>query len=240
MAMRHPFTHWAELYDRIYAHRGKDYAGEVAAIHTAINAHAQRDVTSVLDVGCGTGSHLQFLQKQYEAQGLDCNHAMLRVAQRKCPNVLLHQKDMTTMQLPGSYDAMVCLFGSINYLADADMLRQTARAMAGHLSPGGVLLIEPAILPERLSPPRTDVVKLDEPDLRLTRTANAKLIDQALVITFAFEITHPVGIDPFTETHTIRLFDQRDFEQAMHDAGLHVTLDAHGLAGKGLFIGLKL
>ena len=43
---------------------------------------------------------------------------------------------------------MICLFSSIGYLATVERLRTAVATMAGHLERGGVLVVEPWILPE--------------------------------------------------------------------------------------------
>ncbi len=49
---------FAELYDQFYEARGKDYAAEASAVTDLVRSRYPH-ADSVLDVACGTGSHLE-------------------------------------------------------------------------------------------------------------------------------------------------------------------------------------
>jgi ubiquinone/menaquinone biosynthesis C-methylase UbiE len=49
---------------------------------------------TVLDVACGTGEHLRYLQ-DFNRTGPDLNPELLRVARMKLPNVSLIQSDQS-------------------------------------------------------------------------------------------------------------------------------------------------
>ncbi len=230
------FDHWAELYDRVYAARGKDYACEADAILQRIASMVSlRPQARLLDVACGTGEHLRHFQRACDVEGLDVNPAMLTVAQRKLPGVPLHQQDMTAINLPLRFDVITCMFASIGYLPDEQALHAAIRSMAAHLHHGGVIAIEPAITPDRLQPPREDTMRIEEPYLALTRRTTARVHHDSLEITFNYVVTRPTGIGAFTDVHRVRLFTREQYEHALDDAGLIVTHDEHGLNGQGLY-----
>lgn len=233
------FTRWAEFYDRLYAYRGKDYAKESEYLLNVLRTCGFPRRQAVLDAGCGTGGHLIHLRNHFEVEGVDCNPAMLAVARSRLPGVMLHEQDMTALDLSRQYDVICCLFGSINYLADEDALNSTIVAMVHHLKPNGILLIEPALLPERMQPPGTDVMRIDEPDLCLTRRMSGAIDGNSLVITFDFDIEIPAGVKPFREIHTIHLFERLSFKNALGAAGLSAHFDLLGPAGNGLFIAAR-
>ena len=138
------FTESAAWYDRFQA--GKDYAGEARRITSLIRQHQPRART-LLDVACGTGLHLRHFCETFTCHGLDLDDGLLDVARHRLPSVPLTRADMTAFNLGEQFDAVTCLFSSIGYTATTEQLHAAIRAMARHLSPGGVLIIEPWILP---------------------------------------------------------------------------------------------
>jgi SAM-dependent methyltransferase len=100
--------------------------------------------SDVLDLCCGQGRHARALAAcGYNVTGVDINAAALAAA-RRMPNELIVylQHDMRRLaELPGSFDAAICLWQSFGYFdsaTNADVLRQI-----GHkLPPGGRLALD--------------------------------------------------------------------------------------------------
>ena len=130
------FDRTAHLYDLLYSF--KDYDAESATLVELIRSrHA--DATSLLDVACGTGRHLELLRASFpDVAGVDIEPGLLEVARTRLPGVPFTNADMRTFDLGRTFDAVTCLFSSIGYLADLDELSTAVRRMAAHLAPGGV------------------------------------------------------------------------------------------------------
>ena len=75
------FTKSAAFYDALYS--WKDYPAEAARLRELIARHT--DGTRLLDVACGTGKHLEQLQRWYEVEGLDLDPGLLDLARQRCP-----------------------------------------------------------------------------------------------------------------------------------------------------------
>ena len=74
------FTRSARIYDAIYG--GKDYAAASRRVHE----HVQRvapGARDLLDLGCGTGRHLEHLRDHYAVEGLDLSPELLAVARER-------------------------------------------------------------------------------------------------------------------------------------------------------------
>src|SRR5215469_11749712 len=99
-------------YDAIYTTM-KDYAAEAQQVHALIQRFKSSSGTRLLDVACGTGSHLAFLRNYYTVEGLDLDELMLSIARQRNPEVRFHQADMTDFLLEDSFDVITCLFSSI-------------------------------------------------------------------------------------------------------------------------------
>jgi ubiquinone/menaquinone biosynthesis C-methylase UbiE len=87
------FRHTAHVYDLLYQAAGKDYAAESNDLHALIQERVPA-ATSLLDVACGTGGHLEYLRRWYEVVGVDLDPAMLRHGRRRLPGVRLVEGDM--------------------------------------------------------------------------------------------------------------------------------------------------
>ena len=239
-AARHPFLfdRWAELYDATYAAKGKDYRGEAAQV-LALARERLPDgrPRSLLDVACGTGEHLRWLHEELAVAGVDRSEAMLAVARRKLPGVPLHRADMSALGLGRRFDVVTCLFSSVGYLAGETALRAAIRRMAGHLEPGGLLVVEPALTPERLRPPRTSTLEFSWGEARVRRTTSARHEGEVLRIRFDYAIDRGGRVERFSEEQPIRLFPAEAYRSAFRAAGLAVEHDPRGLTGVGLYLG---
>lgn len=233
------FTRSVAFYDAIYAAAGKDYVREAQRVHALIQEHKRSTGTSLLDVACGTGGHLAVLREWYQVEGLDVDPQMLAMARRRCPGVRFHQADMVDFDLRRAFDTVMCLFSSIGYVHTIPRLAQALRMFTRHAAPGGVVLVEPWITPERFETGHLGAVFVDQPDLKIARINTSTRADSLAVLHFHYLVGTPTGISEFTEDHTLGLFSHEEYLAAFRGAGLDVSHDPEGLIGRGLYIGMK-
>jgi dTDP-3-amino-3,4,6-trideoxy-alpha-D-glucopyranose N,N-dimethyltransferase len=188
-------------------------------------------------VACGTGKHLAELRASYDAEGIDSDPDMLAVARERLDDVPLHEADMTDFALTRRFDVVTCLFSSIAYTLTQERLRQAVASMARHLNDGGLLLVEPWILPEHLRQGGLHAIFVDEPELKIARVNHPPSPGQENKIEFHFLVGTSDGIDHFTETHRLGSFTDADYRDAFERAGLVVEHDQAGISGRGLYIG---
>jgi SAM-dependent methyltransferase len=231
---RRVFTRSAHLYDTVYSF--KDYVTEAERVHALIQERSP-DASSLLDVACGTGKHLEQLCRWYDVEGLDLDQELLEIAQRRLGDVPLHVADMTTFRLGRSFDAVTCLFSSIGYVGTVDRLTQAITAMAAHLEPHGVLVLEPWLSPEAWVVGRPHLVSVDEPDLKIARMNVSDVNGRLAIMEFFYLVGTPNGIEQFSERHEAALFTDDEYRQAFEAASLAVEHDQDGLTGRGLYIG---
>jgi SAM-dependent methyltransferase len=224
----------AELYDAIYDAIGKDYASESDAVFDRITAARGAAPATLLDVACGSGRHLEHLSRRAACVGLDIEPGLLEVAHRRCPGIELVGGDMADFDLGRTFDALTCLFSSIGYVRTLERLGSAARCMARHLAPGGVALVEPWFAPDQWNPGHVQVVQAEIPDGAVVRMMRASLEHGLSVLDTHYLVGDSGGVTHLTERHELGLFTLDDYRRAFSDAGLHVTLDAEGLIGRGL------
>lgn len=231
------FTETAELYDRFYD--WKDYPSEAERIHELVTARAP-GARSLLDVACGTGRHLELLRAWYQVEGLDLDPRLLAVARRRLGDVPLHEGDMTDFDLGRTFDIVTCLFSSIGYVRTVERLELAVKALAHHVAPGGVLLVEPWFSPDQfLADHMGAVIFIDEPELKAVRMNGSRRDGTISIFEFHYLIERPATVEHRTETHTLGLFTDDEYRGALEAAGLGVEHDPDGLMGRGLWIGTK-
>jgi ubiquinone/menaquinone biosynthesis C-methylase UbiE len=227
------FTKSARFYDAIYEF--KDYRAESARVHELIQER-NPGARSLLDVACGTGQHLEHLIEHYEVEGLDLDDEMLAAARDRLPGTTLHRGDMIEFDLGRTFDAVTCLFSSIGYVRTEQNLDTAVATMARHLSPGGVLVIEPWLTPDAWEDGHIGSVFVDHDDLKIARLDTPQRAGKLTLIHFAYLVATRNEISHFTEDHELALFTDDRYRSALESAGLAVEHDPEGLMGRGLYI----
>lgn len=232
------FNKSAAYYDMLYSF--KDYAAEADKVRRAIDAAKQSHGCRLLDIACGTGRHLAHLEQHFDAEGLDLDPELLALPKHRLPNLRFTQADMVDFDVGRTFDAIVCLFSSIGYVGTLERLRLTARNLARHLDPGGVVLIESWLTPDAFRPGHVHALLAEVPDLKVARMSSSDLRGDCWLLNFHYLVGTPEGIEYFTEQHRLGLFTTEDYVSAFSGAGLQVTYDPDGLSGRGLLIGVKI
>jgi SAM-dependent methyltransferase len=229
------FSRSARIYDAVYS--WKDYAGEAARVHELVQARKPGAAT-LLDVACGTGTHLAELRRWYRCEGIDLDADLLAVARERLPDVPLHQGDMRDFDLGRRFDAVTCLFSAIGYMRTVEELDAAVAAMARHLEPGGVLVVEPWLSPEAVRIPHVGAVFVDEPELKIARVNTIQVDGRTSGFDFHYVVGTPESVEHFVEHHELGLFTREEQLAAFRAAGLEVEHDEEGLMGRGLYIGI--
>lgn len=236
-----PFTPTARVYDVVYGHL--DYAG-TADLVEALVRERNPDATSILDMSCGTGRHLEHWRDRFEAvEGADIDPAMLAVARERLgDDVPLHVADFTDFDLGRVYDVVTCMFSSIGYAHTPERLDAAVAAMARHLAPGGVLIVEPWLLPHMVQPPyiRSAVAATDEMVVLRTSRHLAPGDEHVTDMEFAYLVTTSAGSELVTERHVMGLFTAARYVEAFEQAGLQAEFLEDGTRlARGLVIGTR-
>jgi SAM-dependent methyltransferase len=227
------FTESAAFYDLLYGFL--DYPAAVGKVEAILERQAP-DAQTLLDVGCGTGRHLELLRERYRVEGLDINPVMLETARERLPGVELHEADMVDFSLDRRFDVVISLFSAIAYVRTEERMRAATLSMRRHLNPGGVLLIEPWFTPEAYWTGTITANRVDEQDLKIAWMYTSEREGSLSVLDFYYLVGRPTGIEAFQERQELGLFSEEQHLDAFRAAGLEAHFEPEGLLGRGLYV----
>jgi SAM-dependent methyltransferase len=236
---------YAGQYDTLYG--DKNYAAECDAVETLIRRHARGTVHSLLDLGCGTGTHAFLLaDRGYDVTGVDRSAAMLARARVKAGGhargnaVELTEGDVRTVRTGRTYDAVLMLFAVLGYQTSDDDVASALQTARTHLRPGGVFIFDvwfgPAVLATGPSA-RTKVI--EDSGGVLTRTASGTLDAAHHTCRVDYRATRERGgrlVEDVSESHTMRYFFAPEIEAALRSqqlepCAMHPFDDIDGVPG---------
>jgi hypothetical protein len=145
---------------------------------------------------------------------------------------------MCDFQLIDQFDAVLCLFSSIAYTKTVERMEQAIANMAGHINPGGMLLLERWITPESwlVGGFNTDTYETD--DGFVMRMAHYKPIERGRLV-LEYMIGDSSGISHVTETHEMGWFTHNEYLNAFKKADLNTEYLEEGLTDRCIYIGRK-
>ena len=230
------FNRSARWYDAFYAN--VDYEAEadrVGEIVRQLNSGAR----TLLDVACGTGRHLMGLSRHFDCAGVDIEPDMVAIARETLPGIPFEVADMVTLDLGRRFDAITCLFSSVGYTLTADRLDRAVQAMAGHLQPGGVLIVEPWITPAGWRGDGTTAVEtVEQSTAKLVRVIASRRENDEATLAIHYVRAANGEIESEDERHRLGLFPPERYLEAFAAAGLDARWDDEGLRGRGLVTGV--
>ena len=134
----------AKYYDTLNS--GVNYA-EWADFICGFFSRGAREISRVLDMGCGTGNMtLELARRGYNLIGADISIDMLAEARRRSDaeglDVLYIVQDMRELDLFGSFDAVVCCLDGINYITETAGLLSCFSGVHKFLGNGGIFMFD--------------------------------------------------------------------------------------------------
>ncbi|HWP46803.1 MAG TPA: class I SAM-dependent methyltransferase [Candidatus Limnocylindrales bacterium] len=204
----------AELYDIFYAN--KPYEAEAAFVDQCLQKYSIGKTRRLLELACGTGRHALALEKLgYKIVAVDYSVDMLACARRKITQVSsqvdFRWQDMRALNLPDDpFDAVICLFDSMGYVATNEALKQVLEGVYNHLRPNGLFVFEfwhAAAMLRSYDPVRIRRWSIPGGELLRISETNLKYPQQLSQVTYTvYELRDNGTYSSFKETQINRYF----------------------------------
>ena len=219
---------YSAAYDLL--NEGKPYRAEVIFVQDVFKniAGKSRELTSVLDLGCGSGKHLAEFDATAKKVGVDRSQSMLDEAiNRKIPNSNFIVNDICTVNVELSFDLVYSLFHVLSYQITEKDLILFFKSIAQHLKEDGVAVVDfwhrtpwdqdpPITRITRRQSDRAEVIRISEPKCDLL-TGVVEIHMDLFAKSEGDEFTH------FTEDHTMRSYTLAELSLAAQLAGLEIS-----------------
>lgn len=206
----------AKYYDKIFY--WKDYKKEVDFIESFFRKY-NLDGKEILDVACGTGSHAnEFGKRGYDVTCLDLSEKMLKLAKKKIKNTKFYKADMKNFNLNQRFDAITCLFGSINYNLSSKELESTLGNFYNHLKTKGVCIFDVWLTKESFRNNKT-LDGYSDSQLKIARFMNSFIYGNKGKVISTYLVKDNRKISFFEDEHMFGLFSNNEIIKLMRKVG---------------------
>jgi SAM-dependent methyltransferase len=131
------YDQFARVYDAVM----DDARPKIARIRDFI-ARFHPAASSLLELGCGTGTMLAGLGAVGSLTGIDRSPQMLEIARSKVPTARLIEDDITSFELEQRFDVVICVFDTLNHLVDFEQWLALFNRAHTHLADGGLFIFD--------------------------------------------------------------------------------------------------
>jgi SAM-dependent methyltransferase len=206
---------YADCYDALY--QEKDYEAECDLIERLLRTYGDGNISSILDLGCGTGNHaLPLSARGFEIIGVDRSASMLAQARKKAAQPSLtardafYQADIQSVDLGRQFDAALLMFAVLGYQLENAAVMAALRTARRHLRSGGLLLFDvwygPAVLFQRPSE-RVNIIPTSHG--KILRVSSSTLATNQHVCTVRYHVWKFAAerlLSESEEEHMVRYF----------------------------------
>ena len=158
------------------------------------------------------------------------------LAQRKNPTGRFERANMIDFDLGRRYDAVICMFSSIGYVLTLENVTATLSRFAAHLSPGGVVIVEPWFRPDSFQHGRVHLHSVEYEGFPVCLMGYSTVEGRISRIHFEYLIGGADGIRRASEHHELGLFTTEELRACFEAAGLTSEYDPVGPMNRGRFV----
>ena len=207
----------SQYYDLNY--NDKKYEYESRYISKLIKKYNPK-TKKILDVGCGTGRHAEFLHDfGFDVTGIDLSEKMIKIAsdnsKKRGKDIKYKVSNANNFHIHQKFDTAVSLFHVISYQDENKKLIDTFRSIYNHLNDGGVFIFDfwygPGVLKEL---PSSREKKFKNENLEINRKSSPNLIYSKNIVDVNFKINVKTKAKEFSfqENHRMRYFFEPELE----------------------------
>ncbi len=228
------FKKSSEFYNLIY--KNKDSYSEAIYIDNFIKRF-KPNTDHILELGCGTGRHLQeMLKLGYKVKGIDISAEMLQMIPKleglelECTNIVDFQSDK-------KFNVITALFHVVSYINDIESLDSLFCNTKSNLSDGGLFIFDVWFTPAVMSiEPSIRVLEINNENYEITRIATPKIdyINNLVEVNYKFFIfdKNLNSNETFEEKHLMRHFSITEIDAIAKKHGFQNLVNEEWLTGK--------
>ena len=226
------YEKFGEHYDLIY--QGiVNYEKECDALEKIFAKLCQRKPKSILDIGCGTGSHAVILSKRgYNVTGIDISKTMIKKAKEKAKKEKVKAEffvqDMRNIKLNKKFDCAICIFGGFGYILKYEDLVNAFSGLRQHLNKGGLFIFEFWNVGGIRPSPYQSWMKTQDDNVTLYRLSESNFDPQTNVLNIDFHfilIRKDKLVETFNETHKIKCYTLAEIRKYLEDNEFKLVSD---------------
>ncbi len=223
------FREYAYYYNAFY--NDKNYKEEAGQVDALLKRYG-RDVTKLINYGCGTGRHdIELAKMGYECTGLDMSQMMIELAREQANDLGIEIEfsvgDIRKFRSNRKYDGVISLFHVMSYQNKNNDVLNAFRSARSALRSGGLFLFDAWYGPGVLSDwPAVRIKEVEDSKYRLVRIARPIMYDKENRVDVNYEVfiidkkTQKVKV--VYETHKMRYFFRPELEFFLNEAGLEL------------------
>lgn len=210
-------------YDAMYVD-DEIYKKEASQVDELINKYKHSAGNNLLDLGCGTGPHIKYWADKYNVVGLDNNIQMLKHACESWPQKMFVCGDMFNFSHLANFDIATCLYGSIGYAENIEMMEHGIACVSKCLNSGGIYILAAGELKESFEE-RVIIKtkKISTNNIGFRKIEMIKRVDENKGIIC---MNHKISTNEHTQTYKfdmpISLFSKSDYRKALTKNGFSI------------------
>lgn len=226
------FQDYAYYYNMFYG--DKDYVEEASQINNLIQKYGRsKKVTSILNMGCGTGRHdFELAKFGYHMHGIDLSDGMIEVARASVCNTLnvpsFEVADVRFYEPKQQYDAVIAMFHVMSYQNRNEDILNAFEVAAKALNRGDLFIFDtwygPGVL---LDLPAVRVKKVEDEDNSLIRYANPVMHAEENIVDVCYNvliINKETSVSKeINEIHHMRYFFKPEIELMLNQTGFDLV-----------------
>ncbi len=232
------YKEFAKYYDLLYS--DLEYEKSSKRIIKLFSEYNKSKGNKLLDVACGTGTHISYLKSEFNCTGIDLSEPMLKQARKKSLDCEFKVGDMKSFKLNKKFDVVTCLFNSINNLGAGKELETTINNFYNHLKKGGLLITEFFHEKEDFVNKFNHLRTYNGENIKIARIGEFKSKNDFILANIHYLISEKgKKIKKTEDVHKLMIFPKEQILSTMKEAGFQTKYLKKGFYGKGLFLGIK-
>lgn len=210
---------YSKYYDLLY--EDKPYKSEVEFIKHSLAQSGLNNYSALLDLGCGTGKHLNYISKYFDkCTGIDISAGMINRAKKSKNNLNIDYKvaDISDFSLGKKFSCIISLFHVFSYLTKKNQIDGFFNNAYSHSQDESILMFDyynyDGLMSDKPSS-REKIVENDEIHVARKSFPVLNEIENTLKIRFEIKITDKLSNKEhdISEDHFMRFFKQSEIEE---------------------------